>query len=402
MKTLILFCLAFVLTYGVYVPLPDPYTDDCLLDHGINKYDNNSANRAPVYIIELNQTASQRWNQIGQIYGKNIEMLVGNLTKWLIPMLDRLNFTNAYNQTLDFMENSVLPKIQNPYHDEIVGLATAANLPPGMIVLYNIFYEVFTVCTSIVAIDDNNHMYHARNLDFGLLLGWNNVTHEWGVTENLRKMIFTLDWQRNGQHVFYSTQFAGYIGVLSGMKTGAFSVTVDDRFMLVGGLVGLWNWYHGESDVKFTTWLTRECFENETVASFNDAIAHLSNTNIMAPVYYIVGGSEPFEGKLLARSLNATDIVTAMNMTDNVQGWYVLETNYDQGTDVLYLDDRRTPGHYCMQKLGRSNVNFQGLYNVMNSKTTLNMLTTYTVLMDIEAGLIETYVVTCDHPCYAW
>ena len=41
----------------------------------------------------------------------------------------------------------------------------------GEVVLYNIFYEVFTVCTSIVAQDTNGKMYHARNLDFGLFLG---------------------------------------------------------------------------------------------------------------------------------------------------------------------------------------------------------------------------------------
>jgi len=39
-------------------------------------------------------------------------------------------------------------------------------------VLYNIFYEIFTVCTSIVGQDKSGKMYHARNLDFGLLLGY--------------------------------------------------------------------------------------------------------------------------------------------------------------------------------------------------------------------------------------
>jgi acid ceramidase len=41
----------------------------------------------------------------------------------------------------------------------------------GEIVLYNIFYEIFTLCTSIVAQDDNGNILHGRNLDFGLLLG---------------------------------------------------------------------------------------------------------------------------------------------------------------------------------------------------------------------------------------
>ena len=73
-----------------------------------------------------------------------------------------------------------------PFGDEIKGIAKTSNIPLGMlsdlivlmlmpltgeIVLYNIFYEIFTVCTSIVARDENGKMFHARNLDFGLFMG---------------------------------------------------------------------------------------------------------------------------------------------------------------------------------------------------------------------------------------
>ncbi len=41
----------------------------------------------------------------------------------------------------------------------------------GEIVLYNIFYEVSSYCTSIVGQDQNGNIFHGRNLDFGGLLG---------------------------------------------------------------------------------------------------------------------------------------------------------------------------------------------------------------------------------------
>lgn len=50
------------------------------------------------------------------------------------------------------------------------------------------------------------------------------------------------------------------------MKEGAFTVTVNDRFMAEGGIIGLLRWLVG-ADYKFTTWLTRELFENNTIAS---------------------------------------------------------------------------------------------------------------------------------------
>jgi acid ceramidase len=59
-----------------------------------------------------------------------------------------------------------------PYGTEMKGLATAANIPLGDIVFYNIFYEIFTLCTSIVGQDTQGNVYHGRNLDFGLFLGW--------------------------------------------------------------------------------------------------------------------------------------------------------------------------------------------------------------------------------------
>ena len=42
----------------------------------------------------------------------------------------------------------------------------------GDIVLYNVFYEIFSVCTSIIGQTENGTLLHARNLDFGLLMGY--------------------------------------------------------------------------------------------------------------------------------------------------------------------------------------------------------------------------------------
>ena len=58
-----------------------------------------------------------------------------------------------------------------PYHEEMVGISKATNITFGEVVLYNVFYEIFTVCTSIIAQGSDGRMYHGRNLDFGLFLG---------------------------------------------------------------------------------------------------------------------------------------------------------------------------------------------------------------------------------------
>ncbi|ETN77739.1 linear amide C-N hydrolase, choloylglycine hydrolase family protein, partial [Necator americanus] len=299
---------------------------------------------------------------------------------------------------VDVLFGDLGEKLPQPYKDEIMSIAEDAGIPVGQIVVYNIFYEIFTVCTSIIAQDPDGHIVHARNLDFGLFLGWNADTHEWMISSALRKMIINVNWIKDGKILYKSNNFAGYVGIYNGMKQGAFSVTANERFQLAGGYLGIYRWLTGlEPDGKWMSWLTRETLEQFN--TYADAKAHLMTTPMLSPVYYILGGMNPGEGSIITRSLNGTDLLTELNPNDK-NGWYLLETNYDQDKPVLYLDDRRTPGNHCMQKLGQKNVNFQGIFNVLSSRTNLNKLTTYTVLMQVENGRFETIMQSC--PGYCW
>ena len=61
--------------------------------------------------------------------------------------------------------------LPQPYLSELNGIAKVAEISLGEITLYNIFYEVFTVCTSLISEAKDGKILHARNLDFGLFLG---------------------------------------------------------------------------------------------------------------------------------------------------------------------------------------------------------------------------------------
>jgi acid ceramidase len=124
-------------------------------------------------------------------------------------------------------------KIPQPYHDELLvfvntnlcsvirdlqGIANATGLPLGEIVLYNLFYEIHSLCTSIVAKDENGKLHHGRNMDFGLFMGWNISTHEWVLTERLRGVTVNVVWLKDGKPLFRSVNFVGFVGVFNGMK----------------------------------------------------------------------------------------------------------------------------------------------------------------------------------------
>jgi acid ceramidase len=374
--------------------LPSPFTEHCIVGEK-NLYPPPKNATVPLFVVDLDKPPAERWTQIASTYAQQINDLVQGAKDFITAFLGETIVDKLVNELSDL--DSKLPQ---PYADELRGIANVSGVPLGEIVLYNVFYEVFTVCTSIVAEDETGKLYHARNLDFGLFLGWNEKTHDWAITERLRKTIVNVDWKKGGKTIFKSVNFAGFVGVYNGVRPKAFTVTANERFDLKdGGYIGILKWLMGDNSASWMTLLVREVMENAT--SYNEAVQRLSNTKLMAPVYYIVGGNSSGQGSIIVRSRTETLDVVTLNTSDP-NGWYVLETNYDPKSKPLFIDDRRTPGNECMQKLGRQNVSFSGLFNVLSSTTNLNKLTAYTTLMQVDTGTLETYIQKCPDPCWAF
>ncbi|KXJ13439.1 Acid ceramidase [Exaiptasia diaphana] len=249
--------------------------------------------------------------------------------------------------------------LPSPYKEEIIGLSKASGIPVGEVVLYNIFYEVFTVCTSIVA-------------------------------ENKKG--------KGGKTLYKTVSFAGYVGVITGLKPGLFSLTLNERFNINGGYIGIIEWIFGKRDAKWSSFLSRDVLEHAN--SFSEAHDMLANTEVLAPVYYILGGNKSGEGVVVTRDRTKN---LQENRMDPAKGkWFVLQTNYDFWKPPLLIDDRRTPGTFCMNKVGQSEIGFKGLYNVLSSQPVLNKLTTYTVLMQVNSGELVSYIRNCRTPCFPW
>ncbi|CAH3045320.1 unnamed protein product [Pocillopora meandrina] len=288
--------------------------------------------------------------------------------------------------------------LPSPYKEEIIGLSKATDIPLGEILFFNIFYEIVAFCTSIVAEDESGKLFHARNMDFGLFMGWDEKNNTWMLSEILRTLAINIDFRRNGQTVYKSVTYAGFVGAFTGIKPGVLTLTVNQRFATDGGYVGIIEWILGNRKEKWSTFLTRDVLE--TATSFEQAKDMLANNNVTAPVYYILGGAKSGEGVVITRSLTKCLDQMSLNPTNNT--WFVLQTNYDNWEPPLVIDDRRTPGEACMNKMGREAVSFKGIYNVLSTKPVLNKLTVYTTLMQVNSGKVETFIRSCPDPCFPW
>ncbi|XP_012695735.2 acid ceramidase-like [Clupea harengus] len=348
----------------------------------------------PWYTVDLNEPPVKRWN--GVVKDKKNELVA------VMQAIKELANSLVHSGRLVDLVDNVLPLMLDtlpyPFNEEIRGIAISSGAPVGEVILFNIFYEVFTVCTSVVAEDTSGNLYHGRNLDFGLLMGWNHKNHSWIITDKLKPLAVNVDFKRNNATVFKSTSFAGYVGMLTGIRPKQFTLTMNERFNFDGGYVGIFEWILGKRDGMWMGFLTRTVLEN--VTSYEDAKTQLALTKLLAPAYFILGGNQTGQGCVITRTrINALDV---WEIDLKLGRWYVLETNYDHWEEPFILDDRRTPAMKCMNKTTQAYISFKTMYDVLSTKPVLNKLTTYTTLMEVSSGKLESFLRDCPDPCSPW
>uniref|UniRef100_A0A674EG59 Acid ceramidase n=1 Tax=Salmo trutta TaxID=8032 RepID=A0A674EG59_SALTR len=317
------------------------------------------------YTIDLDLPPSERWKLI--ITDKKAEVrAIRDLANAFVPS----------GKLIDLVDKD-LPLIVNtlpyPFNEEIKGIATASGVPLG-------------------------NLIHGRNMDFGLFMGWDMKNRSWLITEKLKPLVVNIDFQRGNKTVFKSTNFAGYVGMLTGIKPHAFTLTMNERFSLDGGYIGIVEWILGHRDGMWMSFLTRSVLENAT--SYEEAKRLLAQTKLLAPAYFILGGNQTGQGCVITRSRVLSLDIWEIEL--KLGRWYVLETNYDHWKEPLFLDNRRTPAMKCMNQTMQANISLKTVYDVLSTKPVLNKLTTYTTLMDVNEGKLESYIRDCPNPCMPW
>jgi len=233
----------------------------------------------------------------------------------------------------------------------------------------------------------DGQIYHVRNMDF-----WDGI---W-LTDHLKNLTVTLDFQKGGKTQFYSTSFAGYVGILSGMKPGAFSISINTRYYPQHGLK---NFLYEiiaavmEKNNSLVSFLSREVMTNEN--NWAAAVDQLSNGALIADVYYTVGGVSANEGAVISRNrLNASDVWVL-----NASHWYEVQTNYDHWKQPPWFDDRVIPAEDAMDAMGQAGISYENLFKVLSVKPVLNLQSTFTMLTSAAEGNYTSLTRWCPYPC---
>jgi len=337
-------------------------------------------NPAPKYVINLDLPPNQRWNEIcsNPVFKQMGQYLYQTVTA-LLP-----GGGTILNDIGEEINNHYFPY---ELAQEIQGCALQMGVPYGWISLFNLGYEATDSCTSIVAQTNDGTILHGRNMDF-----WAGM----GFTETLKDMALQVDYQQGGNTLFTATTFAGYVGVLSGIKKGGFSATIDTRFY-PGGITDLFYEIIAaleEKNASLVSFLLRDVFQTRN--DFPSALQHLSSDELIADVYYILAGVSAGQGAVISRNRTGADDVWLLNAPTR---WYEAETNYDHWEPAPWFDNRIDPANDAMNALGRDNLSLDGLLKVLTTKPVLNIQTTYTILSCPATGEYRSYTRYCPYPC---
>jgi acid ceramidase len=380
----------------------DKDQDKCLTSESdIPNYPPTTNMLIPEIEVDLDAPPATRWNKAMKPFAPGMKALVESFLEFL-PATGIVNGT-LFKTLLAAVARKEMPRMPAEFVSEMKGIALATGVSIGYILVINMMYEITGACTSVVAQDAQGQVWHGRNLDFGLFMGTNSTTHTWVLTQRLRDVLVNVKFTRGGSVVYESTTYAGFIGLLSGSRPGAFSISVDTRFdaNIDRGWIG---WMLGKNDdCQFLTFQTRMVMETNT--TYSDALDSIVGYKAMGPAYVIMAGAASGEGAVIAKQFNASAERAGQpwanhdvwHLSEEIESgsFYVLETNYDRKKAPAEFDDRRYPAMNCLDGIGADGLTDQSLWAVMSSNPTSNAATTFTSIISPAKGYYKTYQQYC-------
>ena len=314
----------------------------------------------PRYKVNLDLPPEERWSQVAKDYKDEVNTAVGFFMLLCSP---------AY-EMLSIMGGGLQQYLPEPYASEINGFAKYTNVTAGEITFLNMLYEITAfnasfgqqACTSIVATMDSGETIHGRNLDYDLDL--------------LRSMTIIVDFQKSEKTVYTGTTFAGYVGLLTAQKANSFTISLNERDY------GDWHFNVIEATKTGTrgiiSFLIRDIVADPD-SDFEKAVDILSNTQIIAPCYIILGGLSGDEGAVITQ--NRTMGIDVWRLNAEQGRWFLVETNYDHWEVPPAYDDRRDLAIKGMNATGQANLNKDSLFKILSTPPILNNQTVYMTIM---------------------
>lgn len=343
---------------------------------------------APSFPLSLDAKPEDRWGPVGL----GIIAFHGGFNETYLPVLEWLDkeVPPAAWALIDPVMD-ILQQGYGVYDKELKGFfaAIAAAYPwaaaSGLftlpkLVMLQMSYEFGTMCTSITANQVNNTIIHGRNLDYSMPV--KNLT---------AKVVFT----QQGSVTYVGTTFVGYLGLLTGMRPGGWSVSQDTRSENASTFeIFLEDFIAAGQDARLAGFNIRDALSQER--TFEGAIAHLAGTRTTMRQYLAIAGVSGNEGAIMTRNREGVDTshgigwgIWRINVTAGA--WYRLVSNYDPWLPDPPSDPRRTVAEEVLNATGHAGLNESTLWEVLSTPPVLNAGTMYTTITSAATGAYDVW-----------
>ena len=363
----------------VHAARPRRFEGSDLLTTGLQAESNWTQQVAATGTVNLDLAPEDRWKDVCGSLRNESHYLVGYLQDSLHISAKEAALIEKLGEVLI---NSYGPDVKG----EIKGCADALGVDFGLLMVLNLGYEVRrlgggihnttgpcddcmhgkqqggNMCTSIVARQPDGTIVHGRNLD-------------WNIPAQLRNFVMTIEFVQNGKQVFTGGTIVGYMGILTGLKPGQFSVSIDERGLGGDVLGNIIEALTNSKSLQPSHLLRKTLMEAD---NYEEAVQMLSTAPLIAPVYYIIAGLGPNEGALLSRDRQKS--IQPLFLDNST--WYLLQTNYDHWEQPPVFDDRRKYGLRYINEVTSANVNLDQVNGVLSKWPVRNDDTSQTILMD--------------------
>ncbi len=228
--------------------------------------------KTPEYIIDLSEDESSRWDEVI----RRDKVVARRVARQALQLLEKPAwFVSLFGKAM----GSLYGLYGGHYQGEIEAWADALKVSPGVATMLNCSYELSYLenplaCTAGVRWVKGLGMIHLRNMDWPLP----------AIGDATRIFRF-----QRGRHEFVSVGITGFVGVLSGMVPGAYSVTINQAPS------------QGRPGFDFgPAFLLRNVLED--CARYDEAVAYLSDTKLSAPVFFTVCGTKQGQACVIERT----------------------------------------------------------------------------------------------------
>eukprot|EP00026_Physarum_polycephalum_P009777 Phypoly_transcript_09913.p1 GENE.Phypoly_transcript_09913~~Phypoly_transcript_09913.p1 ORF type:complete len:398 (+),score=31.45 Phypoly_transcript_09913:75-1196(+) len=259
------------------------------------------------------------------------------------------------------------------YGKELKAIAEQSGIPLGKLVLMQLVYEACACCTSVVVPNADGVPLHIRTMDWEFpFLGPLTVEYH---------------FVKNGERVYSATSWVGYVGILTGMSPGGYSVSVNFRNTGTSPLQNLKKAITRGWPIGF---LLREVFES--TKDYDQAVQWLSTSSLIAPCYFTVCGINTSKtiGTLITRKRGSEE-----NRWTVLEHGPIVQTNIDHWSNkaeenILSSIQRRALARRLLNDVDTKNE--ATLWSIMSAPPIFNDITVYATFMCPQIGVLHTRV----------